>query len=86
MGYELFRLLAGTKAQQRKKKISKARKKPVCVDIEEEDREKDIMLGKDATIDARGRENEKLFRFPIVMDIAEKCRNIYIILKADHLM
>ena len=46
MGYELFRLLAGTKAQQRKKKISKARKKPVCVDIEEEDREKDIMLGK----------------------------------------
>ena len=49
MGYELFRLLAGTKAQQRKKKISKARKKPVCVDIEEEDREKDIMLGKDAT-------------------------------------
>ena len=45
MGYELFRLLAGTKAQQRKKK-SKAKKKPECVDIEEEDREKDIMVGK----------------------------------------
>ena len=45
MGYELFRLYAGTKAQQRKKKISKAKKKPVCIDIEEEDREKDIMLG-----------------------------------------
>ena len=46
MGYELFRLLAGTKGTQRKKKVSKARKKPVCVDIEEEDREKDALLGK----------------------------------------
>ena len=44
MGYEMFRLLAGTKAQQRKKKVSK--KKPVCIDIEEEDKEKDIMVGK----------------------------------------
>lgn len=45
MGYELFRLLAGTKAQQRKKKINK--KKPLCIDIEEEDKEKDILVGKD---------------------------------------
>ena len=43
IGYELFRLLAGTKAQQRKKK---APKKPVCIDIEEEDKEKDILIGK----------------------------------------
>ena len=44
MGYELFRLLAGTKAQQKKKKANK--KKPVCIDIEEEDKEKDIIVGK----------------------------------------
>ena len=43
IGYELFRLLAGTKAQQRKKKTPK---KPVCIDIEEEDKEKDILVGK----------------------------------------
>lgn len=43
IGYELFRLLAGTKAQQRKKK---APKKPVCIDIEEEDKAKDILIGK----------------------------------------
>ena len=42
MGYEMFRLLAGTKAQQRKKKIPK--KKPLCIDIEEEDKEKDILV------------------------------------------
>ena len=40
----MFRLLAGTKAQQRKKKVSK--KRPVCIDIEEEDKEKDILVGK----------------------------------------
>eukprot|EP00093_Oithona_nana_P006012 06012.XXX_346757_342959_1 [CDS] Oithona nana genome sequencing. len=41
IGYELFRLLAGTKAQQRKKK---APKKPVCIDIEEEDKAKDVLI------------------------------------------
>lgn len=44
IGYELFRLLAGTKAQQRKKKAP-PKKKPVCIDIEEEDREKDLLGG-----------------------------------------
>ncbi len=44
IGYELFRLLAGTKAQQRKKKVSAAKKKPVCIDIEEEDKEKDLLV------------------------------------------
>ena len=52
MGYEMFRLLAGTKAQQRKKKVSKKSvKKPVCIDIEEEDKEKDILVGKFCLID-----------------------------------
>ena len=45
MGYELFRLLAGTKAQQRKKPKAKPKKKPLCIDIEEEDKEKDVMIG-----------------------------------------
>ena len=65
IGYELFRLLAGTKAQQRKKK---APKKPVCIDIEEEDKAKDILIGKNQ-INVKFRDLFTQFLFYYISDI-----------------
>ena len=44
MGYELYRLLA-TRTQRKKRKAKKVVSGPVCVDIEEEDKEKYMLDG-----------------------------------------
>ena len=45
MGYELYRLLA-TRTQRKKRKAKKVVSGPVCIDIEEEDKEKYMLDGK----------------------------------------
>lgn len=44
MGYELYRLLA-TRTQRKKRKTKKEAAGPVCIDIEEEDKEKLMLDG-----------------------------------------
>ena len=44
MGYELYRLLA-TRTQRKKRKVKKVVSGPVCIDIEEEDKEKYMLDG-----------------------------------------
>ena len=44
MGYELYRLLA-TRTQRKKRKTKKLAAGPLCIDIEEEDKEKFLLEG-----------------------------------------
>ena len=54
MGYELYRLLA-TRTQRKKRKVKKVGNGPVCIDIEEEDKEKYMLDGeKEMGISRRG--------------------------------
>ena len=75
MGYELYRLLA-TRTQRKKRKTKKEAAGPVCIDIEEEDKEKLMLDGQSSLeklIEWREPLQELLLRLFILLKLKASC-------------